>query len=188
MKTFLIAVSFGLLLLLLPGMQSADAEKYSVEILQNGAPVPVIDGTVQLEKKEFQIRITLKNIEGIYLSTSFNRDYYDLKSSDSIPDFAYLPAKTNAEESFNVDKSLIVHDEYVCYWFYNPKMDWHRFDKEVVSRGNEHSCTKTVATLFNQATGERIKLKQNDKALYLFFVAVENAQEQGRLKLKIEWK
>lgn len=170
------------------------AQNFKVEIFQNGRPVEILDQTVELEKKEFQIRVTLKKIEGVFMNASFQKDYFGLKPSEPIKDYEYIDLKTMAEAEFNTDKELFIHDEYFNYLFYNKAKDWHRFDKGVVAKRKKAIGTKTVRKLWLVNSKKSVNLKENQKDLYLFFVAKNEGakakiqEELGRLQIHIQWK
>lgn len=170
------------------------AQKFKIEILQDGELVEIIDESVELEKKEFQIRVTLKKQEGVFMNASFQKNYYTLKPSDPIKDYEYLDLKTMAEVEFNGDQELFIHDEYFNYLFYNRAKDWHRFDKELVFKGKKVIGTKTVQNLWEVNNKETTKLKDVQKDIYLFFVAPNDRskekvpKELGRYKIHVKWK
>ena len=170
------------------------AQNFKVEIFQNDRPVEILDQTVELEKKEFQIRVTLKKIEGVYMNASYQKDYFGLKPSEPIKDYEYIDLKTMAEAEYNTDKELFIHNEYFNYLFYNKAKDWHRFDKGVVAKRTKAIGTKTVQKLWLVNSKKSVNLKENQKDLYLFFVAKNEEEttkiqeELGRLKIHIPWK
>lgn len=169
-------------------------QKYTVEILQDSLPVDIIHDVVQLEKKEFQLRITLNDLDGVFMSASFHRNYFDLAPNEEIKDYQWLNQKTRAEEAFNNEKELAVDDESVSYLFYDTTMSWHRFDKEIVVNDSQVIGTKTIDHIGIDATNENIRLKDMKADIYLFFVATEPWKEDtvpkelGRQKIQIKWK
>lgn len=188
-------LSFVLLIIIfMSSFAGLKSRKYCVEIVQDGKSLRIINNKVELEKKPFQIRITLFNHDGVYMSASFGRDYFDLKSTDEIKDYKYLSSKTRAEPSFNAEKDLVVHPELVSYLFYNAKMDWHRFDKDVTVKGKQVTGTKTINQIWDQEADEFINITDINKNIFLFFVATKARkngklpQELGRLKVQLTWK
>lgn len=186
-KNILLLV-FALLLL---GATLLPPEKCTVEIIQYGKPIDVENTVVLLEKDSFQIRVTLKNQEGIFMNASFNRDYYDTKDDEKIKDYQWLGSKVMAESNFNADRKLFIHDENLSYLFYDPNKDWHRFDKDMIVRKKEVIATKSVQYFYD---GEIKSIKNINKPIYLFFFATKKwrgkhtPKELGRLKLKLVWK
>jgi Fe-S oxidoreductase len=170
------------------------AQTFKVEIFQDDVIVEIKNQKVELEKKEFQIRVTLKKIEGVFMNASFQKDYFGLKPSEPIKDYEYIDLKTMAEAEFNTDKELFIHNEYFNYLFYNKAKDWHRFDKGVVAKRKKAIGTKTVEKLWLVNSKKSVNLKENQKDLYLFFVAKNEEEttkiqeELGRLQIHIQWK
>lgn len=188
-KIYLLAIA-----LLFLNFDSLVTEKYQVEIIQNGLVVPIVNDVAQLEKKEFQIRITLNDHDGVFMSASFNRDYFDLKAEDEIKDYKWLNSKSRAESTFNKDKELHIHNEYVSYLFYDRSIDWHRFDKKVIVLDNKVIGTKTVRKIRVEESKLKFPINKIDQSIYLFFVATENwngdkvPSELGRKKIELRWK
>jgi Fe-S oxidoreductase len=170
------------------------AQTFKVEIFQDDVIVEIKNQKVELEKKEFQIRVTLKKLEGVFMNASFQKDYFGLKPSEPIKDYQYIDLKTMAEAEFNTDKELFIHNEYFNYLFYNKAKDWHRFDKGVVAKRKKAIGTKTVEKLWLVNSKKSVNLKENQKDLYLFFVAKNEEEttkiqeELGRLQIHIQWK
>lgn len=179
---------------LLLSFVSQQPKKYQVEILQDNKIVPVVNQVVDLEKKPFQIRISLYHQDGVFMSSSFNRDYYDLQDDQPIKDYKYLTAKTRIEENFNKDQELDIDDESVSYLFYDNEHDWHRFDKEIMIKKDTVIGKKTVTKIWIDETKKAIPLSKINKNIYLFFVATDNwvgdiiPKELGRTKIEIRWK
>lgn len=170
------------------------AQAFKVEIFQDDVIVEIKNQKVELEKKEFQIRVTLKKLEGVFMNASFQKDYFGLKPSEPIKDYQYIDLKTMAEAEFNTDKELFIHNEYFNYLFYNKAKDWHRFDKGVVAKRKKAIGTKTVEKLWLVNSKKSVNLIENQKDLYLFFVAKNEEEktkiqeELGRLQIHIQWK
>jgi hypothetical protein len=128
------------------------------------------------------------------VSSSFNRDYFDLKEDDSIKDYEWLSSKVRVEKNFNEDKELDIDDEIFSFLFYDKKLDWHRFDKNVSINDTLVIGTKTINKIYDESTKETIDIDKINKDIYLFFLATDEwaynviPKERGRLKLKIEWK
>src|SRR6185503_1534431 len=97
---------------------------------------------VTLLKKTFVIQLALNKIEGVSVNISFDRTYYDPAATGQVHDLVNIAPNTMAEDSFNREKELFVSSEYICYWFYNPKMGWHRMDSDVIINGRQVICNK----------------------------------------------
>ncbi len=179
-------------LLVLVSSFKLKSKKYNIEIIQHGVVVPITGNTVILDKEVFQLRVTLKNIHGIYMSSSFDRGYFDTKETEPIKDFKYIGSKCRAEPSFNSDKEFGIDTESLSFLFYDKTMDWHRFDKGVLVKGKKVIGLKTIQQVYIDDTKETILLKDLTQDIFLFFFAtkkVENTEKElGRLKLQIKWK
>ena len=180
--------------ILFTSFSGPESKKYQVEIVQDGQLIPIVDNIALLEKKEFQIKITLYNHEGVFMSSSFNRDYFDLRDDQEIKDYRWLNLKSIAEEEYNKDKELVVDDELVSFLFYDKKMDWHRFDENIVIDRNIVIATKTINKVLVHSSNQEITINQIDNNIYLFFVATEEwngdvaPKELGRKKIELRWK
>ena len=168
-----------------------------IQVIQNDKIVIPQNGIVELEKKPFKIEIRLTNLEGVYLYSAFGDSIYRLKIDEPIPNFKDLPAMAMAETEFNTDQELIIKNESWSYWFYDKKMDWHRFDKNSIRQEGENTIgTKTIKQFFlpEEQIEKVLKIENVVTPLYLFFVAVEKdkkgnpAKELERYKLRINWR
>lgn len=165
-------------------------DKFRVEIWQDSKLLANNNGVVQLAKKEFQIKVHLFEQEGVYVSSSYGNSYYGLKETEEVPDLQEIGARTFAESTFNEDKDLILDNEGVSYWFYKPKQDWHRFDKDISIEGKTVIGTKTIQHLFILENRSNVNIEDVQKPLKLFFVATTKGRkikELQRLNLQIQW-
>ncbi len=153
------------------------------------------ESQVTFNKKNFKIQVLLENVAGVYCYASFSDSIYKLGTNDAIPGFDELPGLTMADEKFNDEKELMISKNGWSYWFYDPAIDWHRFNKKLVLLGNGRLvATKSIKQLYIVDQKKDIKLKDNDSPLYLFFVAIAETDAGGkpikeliRRKIKIEW-
>ena len=171
---------------------------FSIRIVQEDdvhSPEPGTS-TIILQQKTFKIQVLLQHLDGVYVFASLQDSLYNLPAQDPVPGLSALENMVMAEEAFNKDKELLVADDGWSYWFYDPSVDWHRFNKKIVLLDSGRVVgTKTVKQLFLVAGQESIKLKENKQPLYLFFVATikdekngQSVQELYRRRIKIEWK
>lgn len=149
-----------------------------------------------LQKKSFRIQLMLEGVEGAYVHISFSDSLYQLPPDAAVPRYSRLPSLTMAEEAFNKEKELLVDGEGWSYWFYDPALHWHRFNKKLIFLDNGRLVgTKTVKQLYFVQSGDAKKLKDISKPLYLFFVvpagkdaAGNPAGELQRAKVRIDWR
>lgn len=152
--------------------------------------------SITLQKKTFKIQVLLQNIEGVFAFASLNDSLYSLPGNKPVPGFAYLPVMAMAEEEFNKEKELLLDDQGWAYWFFDPALPWHWFNKKIILLDSGRVVgTKTIKQLYLLPQRQIVKLKDNKGPLYLFFVAVEEADASGRpvrelmrRKIKIEWQ
>ena len=151
---------------------------------------------VTLQKKSFRIQIMLEGVEGVYVHIGFRDSLYRLSPGSPLPGYALLPSLTMAEEAFNKEKELLVNEDGWSYWFYDPALHWHRFNKRLTFLDSGRVVgTKTVKQLFFVNSGDARKLKEISEPLYLFFWIPAGKDGRGNLlgelqreRVKIDWK
>ncbi len=168
---------------------------FTVEILQDNKIIPIENHVATLEKKQFQLRITLNNHDGIYFHSSFNPKYFNLKDNQEITSLQTISNFTRVEENFNTDRDMEIDDESISYLFYDRTINWHRFDKDVQVNGNTVVGTKTIEKIYIERNKKTIPLSNINRSVYLFFIATNNqsggntaTKELGRYKIELRWK
>ena len=183
-------------LLLMPALAYSQNKQISIHIGQDKSVIlDTYESQATFSKKSFKIQVLLENVAGVYCYASFSDSIYKLGEQDAIPGFADLPGMAMAEEKFNDEKELMISDNGWSYWFYDPAINWHRFNKKIVLLGNGRLvATKSIKQLYIVNTKKEIKLKDNNSPLYLFFVAIGETDASGkptkellRRKIKIDW-
>lgn len=151
---------------------------------------------VLLEKKPFKFQILLKNVEGVYVFASVGDSVYRFSETSKIQDFTYLKLlQLRDDDIYNTNRELSISETGWSYWFYKPEPEQHDFNRKIVEMDSGRIiCTKMIKQLYDVAEGKVIKLKDIDKPLYLFFVAVAEYDTEGkpvkelmRRKIKINW-
>ena len=168
---------------------------FTVEILQDNKIIPIENHVATLEKKQFQLRITLNNHDGIYFHSSFNPKYFNLKDNQEITSLQTISHFTRVEENFNTDRDMEIDDESISYLFYDSTINWHRFDKDVQVNGNTVIGTKTIEKIYIERNKKTIPLSNINRSVYLFFIATNNqsgdslaTKAVGRYKVELRWK
>ncbi len=181
--------------IILLSFASQNTPIFKVEILQNNKVIPIENHIALLEKKEFQLRITLNNLNGIYFHSSFKPTYFRLKDNQEIKGLHTISNFTRVEENFNTDRGMEIDDESYSYLFYDSTLNWHRFDKDVQVNGNTVIGTKTIDKIYIESNKKTIPLKNINRSIYLFFITTndENGnnpspKELGRYKVELRWK
>ncbi|HYV91477.1 MAG TPA: hypothetical protein VE978_06830 [Chitinophagales bacterium] len=153
---------------------SSKKKTFTAWIIQDNQKVEVNNNEVTLLKKPFVIQLALNKIEGVSVNISFDRTFYDPAAAHQIYDVANLDPKTLVEDTFNIEKELFVSSEYLCYWFYNTKLRWHRMDRDIVINGTQVICNKTVEKIFESDTQEEYKIENISKDLFLVFASTKD--------------
>ena len=189
------STAFAALALLLLSFSHQNTPAFKVEILQDNHVIPVENNVVLLEKKQFQLRITLNHLDGIYFHSSFNPTYFRIKDNQEINGLQTISNFTRVEENFNEDRDMEIDDESISFLFYDRSLNWHRFDKDVQVKGDTVIGTKTIDKIYIESNKKTIPLKKINRRIYLFFIATNNKhgnnpspKELGRYKVKIRWK
>jgi len=195
----LLRISLVILLLLsAPAALLAQQKDISIRIVQDDVAYQLneFETRLVLEKEGFKIQVLLSKAEGVYVFASFGDSVFKVSQAEPVPGFKNLPNMAIAEEEFNKNKELIISKEGWSYWFYDSELSWHRFNKKLVFLDSGKVVgVKSIKQLYLSDEKEEVKVKDIDKPLYLFFVAVAEKDEKGmpvkefmRRKLKIEWK
>jgi len=198
MKHFRQLLNFCVFFFILSASLPAQQKNVTIHIVQEDDVFTSGPGhnSFTLEKKTFRIQVLLQNIKGVYAFTSFKDSLYNLPDNNPVPGFASLAAMTMAEPEHNKEKELIMHEQGWVYWFYDPAVSGHRFNKKIILLDSGRVVgTKTIKQLYVLPGRETLKLKENNLPLYLFFVAVEEEDSKGqprkellRYKIKLEWR
>ena len=173
----------------------AQKGNFDINIIQDGnAITPGFTGDITLNKSPFKILVKLTQLEGVYLFASFKDSIYKISNNDKIPGFAEMPSMVMAENAFNPNQEMIINDQGWAYWYYDPKDESYRFDKDIFKDGDDVTGTKTIKQFYDFAAGKEIGVKNVTDPLYLFFFSATHdndhnpKKELKRFKLKINWK
>lgn len=194
----LTAILSLLILFLLPEYLQAQSHWADIRIAQGDTYFNLNENndTLQLEPRTFKIQVLLQGVKGVYVFASFGDSLYKLPADSPVPGYADLPVMTMAEEEFNKEKELIVDNGGWSYWFFDPEMNWHRFNKKIILLDSGRLVgTKTIKQIYIPASDITRKLKDNKEPLYLFFTVPETVSADGkpgreliRRRIKIEWR
>ncbi len=146
-------------------------DSYQVFIIQDSIRKEVLFDAqdIQLQKKPFKIEVWLKDkLEGVSVSVSYKRLYYDTPVDKRFKDWESISSKTMAEDHFNSDKDICVADEDLCYWFYDTG-EFHRFDPTIKQESGTTIGTMTVENISNTDTNKDYPIKKIKDPLYLVF-------------------
>lgn len=195
MKTFTAHRRLLLTCFLWPALCFSQEKNVVIRIVQDQATVlSDFETNLLLKKKPFRVQVLLENIKGVYVFASLRDSVYRFTATEPIQDFVYLPMLELREDRFNTEKELNISETGWSNWYYDPKGE-HPFNAKVYLLDNNRIvCTKYVKQLFDVGEGKQIRIKDVNDILYLFFVAVEEYDANGkplkelmRKKVKIDW-
>ena len=187
-----------LLSISLTGSFIPEEGEFTVRIFQNGSEVKPVNGEVLLEKTPFRIDVSLERLDGVYVFADFSDTLYGLKEDEAVPGMKDIPPNVMAEASFNENRELLISKAGWAYWFYDPDLDWHRFDavtKITYSKGVMFLGPKTIRQFNLVDEKKTVAVENADKPLYLFFFSAMKSDDNStletelqRYQLKITWK
>jgi hypothetical protein len=156
----------------------------------------VFESTIKIKKKLFKFQVLLQNLEGVYVFASIRDSVYRFTETGPIQDFIYLPLLKLRDDEFNRMRELSISETGWSYWNYSPKAEVHSFNRKVTPIDTTtFICSKFIRELYDVADNHTIRLRDIDKPLYLFFIAVADYDDTGRplkelmrRKVKIEWE
>ncbi|HPG12052.1 MAG TPA: hypothetical protein PLU37_11005 [Chitinophagaceae bacterium] len=197
MRLFYIHISFLTIFLFFSTTLSCQEKEVLIRIQQDDSYLlSNYENNITLKKNTFKIYVYLQNMDGVYVFASFGDSLNQLSANDPIPGFSEIPYMVMAEEYFNKEKELLISDQGWSYWFYDPQLDWHRFNKKIVQIETGGLVgKKTIKQVYVVEKRKEVKVKELKKPLYLFFVAIKESDNKGnpltelmRRKVKIEWE
>lgn len=184
-------------LITLRGFLFAQEKEVSIRISQDeSVKLSEFNTTVRLERKPFKILVMLQNVQGVYVFASIRDSIYRFTETSPIRDFPYLPLLQLREDEFNENKEMNISETGWSYWFYDTAYEWHPFNHKIIRIDKDRIVgTKNIRQFFDVNEGRVIKIRDINTPLYLFFVAVEEYDKDGkplkeliRRKVKVEWK
>lgn len=195
MKPGFSLLSILLVFFLLPVSGISQEKDIRIRIIQDDSIYePDVDlSTISLRKKGFKIQVLLQHISGIYVFTSLSDTMYRLPDTDPVPGFSDLPDRLMTED--NKEKEITVSNEGWCYWSNVPGESPCGFNKKMILLDSGRVVgVKSIKQLYFLPSGKTLKLKDIRSPVYIFFVAVDGVDGNGkpmkelvRRKLKIDW-
>ena len=179
-----------------PRSEGANLEYFSIDIEQDGKLIPKVGETISLEKSPFIIYVNFYETQGIDISASWGREYYDFPSSENIyncnmetysDECRFWGMKAGAEERYNEDKDILVGDlSYQVYWACDDKDYWKDFNHLDSTRNDVVTGTMIVENIFDL---DKRDLRKFEEPAYhypieqidrdIFFVMATSHYEKG---------
>lgn len=158
--------------------------------------IPVVD-VVLLSKDTFELRITNNFEHAVVLNASFDSRFFDLKKSDSIPEFKSWVYRCGAESEFNESKSIVLDTITNHYWRYHPYLKTYKYDSIINLSDKNFTGIRTITryTTWNGKEMVDTPINQIDDDVFWFFIIIRDYKvnksapfkELSRARLKIEW-
>ena len=159
-------------------------QTFDISFTQGGQTIELEYGTIHLKKEPFVIGVTLDSLDGVFVHCSEKPIISYGAEKRNIPDFKNIGWKVTVETEFNKDEELFLNtlNDY-CYWFYDTRQDWHRFDSVVVVRQNLVQAQKTVRQFYDLILNEPRSLQAINEPIYLAFFSVTGSFKDKTAKL-----
>ena len=157
--------------------QTAPVEIY---LKQGRDSIRLYNNSVKLKKKPFTLIFVYNQPDkynGVYVNTSFTRDYYKLEPSETIKDLNYLPQKVYSEHKFNPNKELKVNPEFFQYFGYNPNANWNKFDR-LIKKDGKIIAYRKVKNFYFVEKKDNIPIEKMRFSIYMIFEIID--QQPGR--------
>jgi hypothetical protein len=154
-----------------------NAQSFRVAFIQDGHVVlPEQKGTVNLKRSPFEIRVELDSLDGIFVNCSESPRLKYLVQKNDVPDFQNIVWKVSVETEFNQDHELFIQnlDSY-CYWFYDPKLDWHRFDSTAVYENGRVQAQKSIHQFYDIEKKTKLSIKEAPEVLHLSTFSIKGS-------------
>ena len=172
---------------------------------QNTAPIDVYvkqgqdstlvnNNTIKITKNSFTLVFVFHNpakYSGVFVNTSYVKDYYRLAPSETIPDLSYLAQKVYSEHKYNPEKELKVNPEFFQYFGYNPKAYWNKFDK-IIEVGDKIIAYRKVRKFTLVREGISTPIEKMKFPVFMIFEIIRKRNsfsndEISRIKLKLKF-
>lgn len=153
----------------------AQYDPIEVYLKQGNDSIKLNNNTVKVKKEPFTLIIIYNEPEkyqGLYINTSFLKNYYILEPSETIYDLNYLPQKVYSEHKFNPHKELKVNDEFFQYFGYNPRANWNKFDR-VYKKGNKVIAYRKVTNFYVVDEKRRIPVEEMKFNIFMIFEIID---------------
>jgi hypothetical protein len=166
-----------------------------VYLKQDRDSILLNNNTVKIKPKPFTLIFVYNNPDeynGIFVNTSFLKDYYNLDPSETIKDLNYLPQKVYSENKFNPYKELKVNPEFFQYFGYNPNANWNKFDR-LIKRNGKIIAYRKVTNFYVVDEKNRIPVEEMKFNIYMIFDVIDQNtgkfynREINRAKAKLKF-
>ncbi len=177
-------------------MQAQGTAPVDVYLKQGKDSIYLNNQTIKIKKAPFTLIFVLNNpkeFPGVFVNSSFTKDYYNLEPSEVIPDVNYLPQKVYSEHKYNPNKEIKLNPEFFQYFGYNPDALWNKFDRLIKKNGKIIAYRKVkMFTLVDEKV--HIPVEKIRFSVFMIFDVIHKRkttvfnEEVYRAKAKIKFK
>jgi hypothetical protein len=156
---------------------------FRVWIEQKGQRFAIDSHDIVLKKRPFRFIVEMENMGEVYLNANTLDTAWQHAKRGEAPFQDHFGGNSMAEETFNADHRLSVANDALSCWFYDPKMDWNRFDKGAKNINGVIKGSKTITNMAYIETRSAdeptvVKAKNFERPLYLVFMALKSEKPQ----------
>jgi hypothetical protein len=185
---FLLFILFGF------GLWAQNSRPIDVYLKQGKDSTLISNNTIRIKKLPFELVFVFHQPEqfsGVFVNTSYTKDYFKLDDSEIIPDLSYLPQKVYSEHKYNPNKELKVNSEFFQYFGYNPKSYWNKFDR-IIKDGDKIIAYRKVHRFNLVEEGIVTEIGQMKFPVFMIFEIIRKRNsfsndEVSRVNLKIKF-
>jgi hypothetical protein len=176
------------------GLSAQNNRPIEVYLKQGKDSTLINNNTIKIKKMPFELVFVFHQPEqfsGVFVNTSYTKDYFKLNDSETIPDLSYLPQKVYSEHKYNPNKELKVNPEFFQYFGYNPKSYWNKFDR-IIKKGNKIIAYRKVHRFNLVEEGIVTEIGQMKFPVFMIFEIIRKRNsfsndEVSRVNLKIKF-
>jgi hypothetical protein len=176
------------------GLWAQNSRPIEVYLKQGKDSTLISNNTIRIKKLPFELVFVFHQPEqfsGVFVNTSYTKDYFKLDDSEIIPDLSYLPQKVYSEHKYNPNKELKVNSEFFQYFGYNPKSYWNKFDR-IIKDGDKIIAYRKVHRFNLVEEGIVTEIGQMKFPVFMIFEIIRKRNsfsndEVSRVNLKIKF-
>jgi hypothetical protein len=167
--------------------------QFAINFYQEGQKIDILNNTVILKKKEFDIQFELNQPMGILVATSYNNETFERAQRgftlDQIPVFE---STGMAEEENNKNKEVLMSNEGLSYWYYDNDKE-NRFNK-IEKKEGKIIVTRSIRKIVEVENDITRKMEEIEKPIYMVFATYKYNKdftkkfEYQRFYVKIEFR
>ena len=146
---------------------------FTVQFVQNGKTMMVVDSVVVLDKKPFSVIVRFKKPDGVLVNASFDSSTYSMaREGESIDKLLGFQGTGIAEFPLNPNRMIFLSTKSANYWNYNSDED-NRFN--IVKQGvDEIVCQRDIDYVVDLDNSKKRESIEQMKGSDLYFVFIQS--------------